>query len=88
MFQPQSNRPKGDCRGVGKTCSVDPAYFVMTSPNFSEKIKKNLFPNRFGVFKENYKFPLLEKKDNGIEVSEVDNKEDVSASEEVNKEEE
>jgi len=31
---------------------------------------------------------LLEKKDNGIEVSEVDNKEDVSASEEVNKEEE
>ena len=27
------------------------------------KIKKNLFPNRFGVFKENYKFPFLEKKD-------------------------
>ena len=27
------------------------------------KIKKNLFPNRFGLFKENYKFPFLEKKD-------------------------
>jgi large subunit ribosomal protein L10 len=31
---------------------------------------------------------LLEKKDNGIEVSEADSKEDISASEEVNKEEE
>jgi hypothetical protein len=30
----------------------------------------------------------LKKKDNGIEVSEVDSKEDISASEEVNKEEE
>ena len=27
------------------------------------KIKKKLFPSRFGAFKENYKFPLLEKKD-------------------------
>ena len=26
------------------------------------KIKKNLFPTRFGVFKENYKFPFLEKR--------------------------
>ena len=26
------------------------------------KLKK-LFPSRFGAFKENYKFPLLEKKD-------------------------
>ena len=41
------------------------------------------------INKAGYAFSaLLEKKDNGIEVSEVDNKEDVSASEEVNKEEE
>ena len=41
------------------------------------------------INKAGYAFSaLLEKKDNGIEVSEVDSKEDVSASEEVNKEEE
>jgi len=41
------------------------------------------------INKAGYAFSaLLEKKDNGIEVSEVDNKEDVFASEEVNKEEE
>jgi len=41
------------------------------------------------INKAGYAFSaLLEKKDNSIEVSEVDNKEDVSASEEVNKEEE
>ena len=27
------------------------------------EIKKRLFPERFGVYKENYKFPFLEKKD-------------------------
>jgi ribosomal protein L10 len=41
------------------------------------------------INKAGYAFSaLLEKKDNGIEVSEVDSKEDISASEEVNKEEE
>jgi len=41
------------------------------------------------INKAGYAFSaLLEKKDNGIEVYEVDSKEDVSASEEVNKEEE
>ena len=41
------------------------------------------------INKAGYAFSaLIEKKDNGIEVSEVDSKEDVSASEEVNKEEE
>jgi large subunit ribosomal protein L10 len=41
------------------------------------------------INKAGYAFSaLLEKKDNGIEVSEVDSEEDISASEEVNKEEE